>query len=144
MDYKKLYKNLEESIKRDYSTTIHLKYDHQDKVFIHLNVIFINKSNPWKHRFYALMHEVGHIIINSRSDKDLMYVNDYENNKNTKKTAIKVLNEEIDAWNEGRRYADKRINYKIDKMYYEKIKTESVFSYIKTSIRNIYGSKVNI
>ena len=145
-DYKKLYSNLEFHLNCYFKTKVYLKYDTEDQYFNSLNTIIINKSNPWKHRFYALSHELGHVIIDSNeSEKYYSYpVNRINSSRYTRKDAISIITEEYDAWKYGRQYIQQNLNVVIDKDYFDKLKTNCLMTYVVDSLEKVYGKKINI
>jgi hypothetical protein len=145
-DYKKLYSKLEFHLNCYFKTKVYLKYDTEDQYFKSLNTITINKSNSWKHRFYALTHELGHVIIDTNeTEKYYSYPSSkYKSSRYSRKDAISTITEEYDAWNYGRKYIQQSLNVVIDKDYFDNLKTNCLMSYVVDSLERVYGKQINI
>ena len=71
-----------------------------DEYWIDDNVITINTLKDKQHQLFVLLHEAGHVVLRSRDDFDEMF-------PGIKTSRVEVLKEEIMAWEEARKLADK-------------------------------------
>lgn len=71
-----------------------------DEYWIDDNVITINTLKDKQHQLCVLLHEAGHVVLRSRADFDEMF-------PGIKTSRVEVLKEEIMAWEEARKLADK-------------------------------------
>lgn len=93
-------------------------------------------SNPqWESRYYALLHECGHIIANESAEfleyNYPCYV--YESDGRKMKSdayKVSVVGEEIEAWKLGRNLGDITLNHFIDHNKFDKMMTECIMSYL--------------
>lgn len=80
----------------------------------------INTSFSYKNQIFALLHECGHILVQSRSDYDLEFNSDFIcTNKNNILYRYDTIKEELYAWEAGLKLS-KRLNIKIDDNEYRK------------------------
>lgn len=144
-DYRYLFQELSIHIEEFFNNDIVLRYDSEDSYFSAINTIIINKSNPWKHRFYALLHELGHVLIDT-NEKEKYYAYPSQNNTSrySRKDAIATITEESDAWKYGRQYVQNFFNIEIDKEYYDKLKTNCMMSYVVDSLEKVYGKQIDL
>lgn len=143
-NYKDLYEKLSFHLNCYYKTKVHLRYDSEDQYFSSFNTIFINRNNPWKHRFYALTHELGHVLIESNPDEKYYSYPESKTKRFSRKDAIGVITEEYDAWKLGRQYIQYHLNVDIDKEYYDKLKTNCLMTYVVDSLQKVYGKQIDI
>ena len=143
--YKNLFINLSNHIKEKFNTNTVLKYDIEDSYYWAISTITINRSNPWKHRFYALVHELGHIIIDSdENEKYYAYPSQNDTSRYSRKDAVAIISEELDAWKYGRIYIQNMFNVEIDKEYFDKLKTNCIMSYVVDSLEKVYGKQIDL
>ncbi len=71
-----------------------------DEYWIDDNVITINTLKDKQHQLFVLLHEAGHVVLRSRDDFDEMF-------PGIKTSRVEVLKEEIMAWEEARKLANK-------------------------------------
>ena len=78
--------------------------------------ITINSKPHWENRYYALLHECGHLVANKEPEfldyNYPCYVQDTDGRR-TRSDAYKVsvVGEEIDAWKLGRNLGDNVLNH---------------------------------
>jgi hypothetical protein len=111
-----------------------LETDAQDCVYFNCKQIHINSRNHIEKRLYILLHECGHVLIDS-GKVDRVYSLSRETEaivgeRVSKKRRVAVLSEEIEAWKRGERLA-KRLGIKINEEKFDKIRTESIISYVE-------------
>lgn len=105
-------------------------------------LICINRSQSWKKRLFALLHEVGHIQIyrnkeNWEKDFSVYACSNIDGRiQRSKKFQVSLIAEEIDAWRIGRQIA-KDINVFIDSEEYINMMNRCVFTYIQTAPNKI-------
>ena len=143
-NYELLFYDLQEHLEDYFDVKTILKYDSEDACYYSLSTIIINKNNPWKHRFYALVHELGHIIIDDDKKEKYFAYPIQDSTKFTRKNAIALVTEEADAWKYGRKYIQEKLNVDLDKDYYDKLKTNCLMSYIVESLQKVYGKQINL
>ena len=65
--YKNYFYELESYISKKYNVKVSLTYNTQDFWFPKLKLIMINKDNQWRERYFSLLHESGHVILDMGS-----------------------------------------------------------------------------
>lgn len=143
-DYKFLYGDFESHITSNFNIKVVMQYDSNDAFFSELLLITINKSNPWKHRFYSLLHEFGHFIVSRNRE---LYEKNYPKSvkgKTTRQDVISTVSEEIDAWNSGRDYIVIVLNVSIDQEYFDRLKTNCVMTYVVSTLKEVYGKRIDL
>ena len=143
-DYNFLYEDFERHIVSNFNIKVIMQYDSNDAFFSELNMITINKSNPWKHRFYSLLHEFGHFIVLQNKES---YSKNYPKSlkgKTSRKDVISIIAEEIDAWHTGRDYTETVLNINIDQEYFNRMKTNCVMTYVVSSLKEVYGKRIDL
>lgn len=85
--------------------------------------------------FYTLLHECGHVLVetNNKGFKDNYKTkdfNDWDKMVRTRDSALKVsvLADEMEAWNRGRKLA-KRLNLAYDEKEFKKLMGQCVWAY---------------
>lgn len=111
------------------------KTDEDDCVDFNTKTVHINSRLHPENRYYTMLHECGHILINSESsrfEKEMpMYArSDDGRNARSKAYRVSTIAEEIEAWKRGRRLAA-RLNHEVNDIKYDKQITENVMSYIE-------------
>jgi len=71
-----------------------------DEYWIDDKVITINDMKDLKYQLFVLLHEAGHVILRADEDFDKMF-------PGSKTSKIEILKEEVIAWEEARKLADK-------------------------------------
>ena len=140
--YKENYNKLVNLAKEEFNVKIALEDVYDDNYFEVVNLITINRRQNWRGRYYALMHELGHLIVN----KDKNYVETFyplgkksilDARPNSKKYYISLVFEELDAWKIGLIYAmNHNLIYDLD--YFHKAMTDNVMSHALYGIKKIY------
>ena len=112
--------------------------DKEDFCYPKLNMIFISERSNWKHKLFALMHEIGHIEIykNRESwEKDFTCFSvDITDGRKRRSIGYQVslIAEEIDAWRVGKQVA-LSCGISFDNEEYNKFANNCVFSYIRNA-----------
>ena len=143
--YKEYFYDLEAYISKKYNVTISLTYNTQDYWFPKLKLIMINKDNQWRERYFSLLHESGHVILDmgSMTTKYMKMESDIKELTKSKKDLVNTLNEEILAWNLGKNLSFEMF-HDIDINKYNEIKTGCIMSYIKAGLKDVYRSSIDI
>jgi hypothetical protein len=108
-----------------------------------LKKIEINSRLTTERQLFLLLHECGHHLIDS-ADEQTRFSMGYSQllNKDVNRTfdhRCSVLDEEFEAWHRGFRLSD-RLNLHIDKMRYNKTRSEMIRGYMKWVLRvNEFG-----
>ena len=108
-----------------------------DSIDFEHKTIYINSVNWAERRYYTLLHECGHLLIEKGGEsfaKTLpcpLYA--YSTDGRTTKTdayKISLIAEEIDAWRRGLRLAD-RLGLPVDRRKFDAEMAKSVMSYVE-------------
>tara|TARA_B100000700_G_C14956398_1_gene814221 strand:+ start:399 stop:842 length:444 start_codon:yes stop_codon:yes gene_type:complete len=119
--------------------------DAPDHVLLN-SAVFINSRVHPERRFYTMLHELGHVIIN-QNHKEFekgypLYARTTEFCSDGRKQRradyrVSIVAEEIDAWKEGLKFAEDNELF-INESKYKKDMTESVLSYINWASDETY------
>ena len=106
----------------------------QDCVYYSSKEVFINSRNHPEKKLYTLLHECGHILIDS-SGRDRLHTLSQEvelsmGKKVNRKKRVAVLSEEIEAWKRGEALA-KKLKIKINPDRFDKIRADAIISYVE-------------
>lgn len=71
-----------------------------DEYWIDDKVVTINDTKTMQHQLFVLLHEAGHVILRSSEEFDQMF-------PGSKTSKVEILKEEVMAWEEGRKLANK-------------------------------------
>ena len=115
------------------------KTDAEDSIVWEDKTVYIDSRNHSESRFYTLLHECGHLLIQQTSKqwaKDVpMYCwKEDARVERSKAYRVSLVAEEIEAWKRGRRLSNKLGLYINDEKY-DKMITECVFTYIEDAAR---------
>jgi len=145
INYKDQYFKLQDYLSKYYNIKIKLQPDVTDAWYPFLNLIMINSNLKYRERFFTLLHESGHAIL----DHDVKHLNVLCFSKNTpdnirsKSSYVHNLNEEILAWNYGKDLSRKiGLVYEEDKL--ENYMTDCIMSYTKHGLESLYGKNVDV
>ena len=99
------------------------------------DLIRINSNPTWETRYYALLHECGHIIISENIDNfeyNYPYYIDHMDGRKSGTDAyrISLLGEEIESWKLGRNLGDNILNHFINHKKFDKMMTDCIMSYV--------------
>lgn len=132
--WKKQFQDLEEWLdKKDFRVI--LQKGAEDIVSWTDGTITINSNPQWENRYYSLLHECGHIIVNETPEfleyNYPCYVYGVDKRKmKSDAYRVSVIGEEIEAWKLGRNLGDNILNHFIDYVKFDKMMTECVMSYL--------------
>ena len=108
--------------------------DAQDGIYYCARQIVLNSRNHVEKRLYILLHECGHLLINStKRDRVFALSRNTEavmGNRTTRKRRVAVLSEEIEAWKRGERLA-KRLQLRINEDKFDKMRANAIMSYVE-------------
>jgi len=109
--------------------------DGQDAVYFGCKQIILNSRNHIEKRLYILLHECGHILINSNSfDRVFSLSSETEaimgGRKVSRKRRVAKLTEEIEAWKRGENLA-RRLGIEINEEKFDRIRANAIMSYIE-------------
>ena len=132
--WKRQFQDLEKWLqKRNFSVI--LEKGGEDVVSWQTDTITIDSNPQWENRYYALLHECGHVLANETAEfleyNYPCYVYEADGRK-MKSDAYKVsvVGEEIEAWKLGRNLGDHTLNHFIDHNKFDKMMTECIMSYL--------------
>lgn len=99
------------------------------------DTIKINRNPSWESRYYALLHECGHIIISENIENfefNYPYYVDHKDGRRSNSDAfrVSVLGEEIESWKLGRNLGDNILNHFINHKKFDRMMTDCVMSYV--------------
>lgn len=146
IDYKYQYYKLFEYLEDFYNIKIMEDPFVSDAWYPNLNLIKINSNLKFKQRFFTLLHESGHVIIDNEirhNQTAICFNKNVPDNVRSKSSYVHNLNEEILAWNYGKSLADTlRLEYEEDKL--EDYMTDCIMSYIKHGLSSVYGKVIDV
>ncbi len=110
-----------------------------------LDLITINSNLKYRERFFTLVHESGHAIIDTdvRKIKGTCFNKNSSDSIRSKKSYVHNLNEEILAWNYGKQLIS-NIGLAYDEEKFEEYMTDCIMSYVKSGLDSIYGKNINV
>ena len=144
--YKPGFIKLSNYLNSQYAIEVVLRPFEDDAYYPKLQKIYINSNNQWKDRLITLIHEAGHVLREFESDEEKKLrpsLVHYTSNVKSKRQLVCLLDEEICAWNKGKKLAVK-LKIRFDERRLDIVSTECIMSYIKTSLQKVYGSTINI
>ena len=143
--YKSQFILLKNFLKKEHNIKVQMFADSEDAWYPNLNLIRINRNLKWRERFFVLLHEAGHALIDT--DQNVKSKTCFNKNRpeyvRSKKNYVHVLNDEILAWNKGKELA-KKLYFELDNFRYEEYMTDCIMSYVKTGLQSVYGKEINV
>jgi len=117
-----------------YNVDIELGPGFEDRYEPSEKAIYINSRLGPESRYYTLLHECGHLLIDNHwrdFDRDNpMYASSCDKRvAKSKAYRVSIVAEEIEAWKRGRRLAN-RLGHFIDDEKFDKAISENVMTYI--------------
>jgi hypothetical protein len=111
-----------------------LETDAQDCVYFGCKQVYLNSRNHIEKRLYILLHECGHILIDScKVDRIYSLSRKTEavvGKRVSKKRRVAVISEEVEAWKRGERLA-RKLQIPVDEEKFDKIRTDAIMSYVE-------------
>jgi hypothetical protein len=147
--YKEGFQILSNYLKDVYKVKTILRNNVDDAWYPELRNIFINKNYAWRERLIALLHESGHVQIDldsisskkmKISNVDFDYTSEYIRSKDQ---FVYLLNEELAAWNLGKKLVDS-LGITIDEERFQFSITNCIMSYVKFGLKSVYKNSINI
>ena len=145
INYEEQYYFLKCYLEDNYDVLIRQEPYATDAWYPLLGLITVNSNLKYRERFFTLVHEAGHAIIDNevRRRNSICFNKNSPESIRSKKSYVHTLNEEILAWNYGKQLiSDLRLAYDIEK--FENYMTDCIMSYIKSGLSSIYGKNINI
>ena len=104
----------------------------EDAVDVETKTISINSCNTPETQLYRLLHEIGHIILAQEDDYYERFEKNYDSEKNLKllRNRIKLLEEEVNAWDRAYYFAKKH-NIYIDIKSFDNCKAKCLKTFVK-------------
>lgn len=99
-------------------------------------IINLRKYQDVEKRLYVFLHEVGHVLLCSRDDYDTRFELVEQRRYGTDGYKINRVEEEIEAWNEGFKFA-KKYKLLINKKKFERTKTKLIKSYFNWALGRV-------
>ena len=140
--YNYKFNKLSRHLKDKYKVDVLLRFGIEDVWLPNINKIFINKNKSWKIRFYSLLHESGHVIIDINNKKSKIF-SEYKEKIKSKKDFISLLEEEISAWKEGSKLCEE-LKLAVNNNFLQKFIAECITSYVSLGLKSIYGKNINL
>ena len=143
--YKNQFYRLKDYIEEFYNIRIDQAKNQDDEWDPNEGVIRLNKNLKYRERLFSLIHELGHVIIDSETKiyGTMCFSKNYPKSVRSKKQFIHVINEEVIAWNKGKE-AITFLNFKYNENQLDEYMSKCLMSYVKENLINIYGEKINI
>lgn len=143
--YKNQFYRLKEYIEDFYEVQVYQEAGQDDTWEPNEGVIKINKNLKYRERLFSLLHELGHVIIDSsvKFEKPICFNKIYPEIIKSKNMLIHTINEEVLAWNKGKEVAT-LLNFKYNENDLDEYMTKCIMSYIKSGLKDIYKENINI
>jgi len=113
--------------------TVNVYTDAEDCVYYETKEVMINSRKHAESRFYTLLHECGHILINDNRDRLFRLSRETQaimGQKPARNKRIAVLSEEVEAWKRGERLA-KKLGLDINERKFDEARTNALMSYVE-------------
>ena len=118
--------------KKGYS--LFFETDASDCVYYSSKEVFVDSRNHPEKKLYILLHECGHILIDSSGRSRLHMVSQsvecVMGQKVNRKKRVAVLSEEIEAWKRGESLA-KRLSIEINSEKFDRVRADAIMSYVE-------------
>lgn len=106
----------------------------EDKVLPTTKKIFINKTSSTRRKLYLLLHEIGHVLLLTNENYSEKYKKILEQKSYSQLTyRTGIVEEEIDAWNEGELLA-KKLSIPLDK-HFNVVRSNKLATYMKWAVK---------
>lgn len=106
----------------------------QDSVYYDSKEVFIDSRNHPEKKLYILLHECGHILIDSSGRNRIhtlsQSVERVRGQRLRREKRVAVISEEIEAWKRGESLA-KRLCIQINPDRFDKIMSDAIISYVE-------------
>lgn len=146
VDYKEQYYSLSDYLENIYCVDVKEEPFAIDAWYPGLNLIKVNSNLKFRERFFTLLHESGHVVIDNdiRQKKSVIcFSKNVPEAVRSKSSYVHSLNEEILAWNYGKSLVNTlKLEYEECKL--EKYMTDCIMSYVKHGLNSVYGKVIDI
>jgi len=144
VQYKNNFNNLNYYLQNFMSIEVIQKCGAEDAWYPLLNKIFINKNLKYRERFFTLMHEAGHALIdkNIRKSGAVCFNKNRPSTVKSKRDFVHVMNEEILAWNYGKSLVI-GLNMSFEESVLERYMSDAIMSYTRSGLDSVYGKEIN-
>lgn len=142
--YKNQFYILVDYLKNNHNVKVIQKPNEEDAWYPHLKMIRLNQNLKYQERFFVLLHEAGHMLIDT-SIKDMNAICFNKNrpwNVRSKKTFVHLLNEEILAWNYGKDLVN-RLSFKYNNDKLDEYMSDCIMSHVRAGLNSLYGKQMN-
>jgi len=142
--YKNQFYILTKYIKDNYFVDVIQKPYAEDAWYPQLKLIRINQNLKYRERLFTLLHEAGHMIIDTRiKHKGVICFNkNMPWSVRSKKGFVHLMNEEILAWNYGKELAE-HLNFSYGKENLDDYMSDCIMSHVRNGLNCLYGSEIN-
>lgn len=133
-------------LENKYDLKVVLKPFAEDAYYPYMKSIYVDKNSHWRDRLITLIHEAGHVQLDLEDGLTKNLKSNtaaYLESVKSKKQFVSLINEEITAWNLGKKLAND-LNIVFDNSRLDEISTNCILSYIKTGLRDVYGKNIDI
>ena len=104
--------------------------------------VSINTNQRKRLQLYTILHEAGHVIIREREEYETLYPYGQKDKSKTISRRVDVIREEVAAWDEGERLAQ-RLGIKLDHRLYHNFYKKHLFEYVKWAYNpTSYGGEI--
>lgn len=141
--YKNQFYILTKYIKDNYFVDVIQKPYAEDAWYPQLRVIRINQNLKYRERLLSLLHEAGHMIIDTQIKRKgvICFNKNMPWNVRSKKGFVHLMNEEVLAWNYGKELAE-HLDFHYDKEYLDEYMTDCLMSHVRNGLNSLYGSEI--
>ena len=102
----------------------------QDAIYFQEKRIVLEDNHSDEISLYCLLHEMGHYVVLNKKNYSNVYEHIYDNfSKSSLTHKIAILQEELDAWGEGLKLAN-RLGIKVNRRKYEITKSKCISTYL--------------
>ncbi len=131
--FKRQFEEISQWAKK-YNVDVSLESGTDDRYESSEKKIFINSRLGAEARYYTLLHECGHLLVDKNwktfERDNPMYASSCDLRiAKSKAYRVSIVAEEIEAWKRGRRLA-KKLGHRVDDKKFDKMISENVMTYI--------------
>ena len=141
--YKNQFYILTKYIKDNYFVEVIQKPYTEDAWYPQLKLIRINQNLKYRERLFTLLHEAGHMIIDTQIKRKgvICFNKNMPWNVRSKKGFVHLMNEEILAWNYGKELAE-HLNFTYGKDRLDEYMSDCIMSHVRNGLNCLYGSEI--
>ena len=143
-NFKESFEYIEDYLLTNFNVKVKLSDKNETSMwFPNLNLIIIQDKFVWRNRLNILSHELGHVLLDRKSNLKNVIPDMYFSSSRSKKQAVSMLNEEITAWNLGKEFLLENKIY-FDPVSHNKTMNNCIMSYMKFCLQKVYGENIDI